>query len=138
MTAMVARGLMHGNELRSASRIRIYERTMLREWLEFAFVLLGVWWVGSPLSAVLGERWRSIRDFVRDLGIGFGYSVVSAMVLSILLPHGGDSNSSVQFLMPRGRKEMILWIALSVSAGICEETLYRGYCRSSSRLLPTV
>lgn len=104
MTAMVARGLMHGNELRSASRIRIYERTMLREWLEFAFVLLGVWWVGSPLSAVLGERWRSIRDFVRDLGIGFGYSVVSAMVLSILLPHGGDSNSSVQFLMPRGRK----------------------------------
>ena len=127
MTAMVARGLMHGNELRAASRVRIYERTMLMEWLEFAFVLLGVGWAGSPLSAVLGERWRSIRDFVRDLGIGIGYSVVSTMVLSILLPHGGDSNRSVQFLMPQGRKEMLLWIALSVSAGICEETLYRGY-----------
>jgi len=36
---MVARGLMHGNELRSASRVHIYERTMLMEWLEFAFVL---------------------------------------------------------------------------------------------------
>ena len=100
---------------------------MLMEWLEFAFVLLGVWWAGSPLSAVLGERWGSIRDFVRDLGIGIAYSVVSTMVLSMLLPHGRDSNRSVQFLMPEGRKEMILWIALSVSAGICEETLYRGY-----------
>jgi len=49
------------------------------------------------------------------------------MVLSVLLPHGGDSSHSVQFLMPQGRTEMMLWMALSVSAGLCEETLYRGY-----------
>lgn len=130
VAAMVARGLMHGNELRSASRVRIYERTRLMEWLEFAFVLLGVWWAGSPLSVVVGQRWRSLRDFVRDLGIGIGYSIVSTMVLSVLLPHGGDSSHSVQFLMPQGRTEMMLWMALSVSAGLCEETLYRGYLQT--------
>jgi membrane protease YdiL (CAAX protease family) len=130
VATIVARGLMHGNELRSASRVHIYERTMLMERREFAFVLLGVWWAGSPLSVVLGQRWRSIWDFVRVLGIGIGYSIVSTMVLSVLLPHGGDSSHSVQFLMPQGRTEMMLWLALSVSAGICEETLDRGYLQT--------
>jgi membrane protease YdiL (CAAX protease family) len=37
-----------------------------------------------------------------------------------ILPHGGAE-------MPHGRAEITLWIALSVTAGICEETIFRGY-----------
>jgi len=33
----------------------------------------------------------------------------------------------LQFILPHGGAEITLWIALSVSAGICEETIFRGY-----------
>jgi membrane protease YdiL (CAAX protease family) len=33
----------------------------------------------------------------------------------------------MDFLFPRGAVEITLWIALSVTAGVCEETIFRGY-----------
>jgi uncharacterized protein len=43
------------------------------------------------------------------------------------LLHGHDTEHAVQFILPHGRFEMTLWVALSVTAGICEEAIYRGY-----------
>src|SRR5207249_4262573 len=34
---------------------------------------------------------------------------------------------NVQFILPHGTAELTIWIALSVTAGICEETVFRGY-----------
>ena len=33
----------------------------------------------------------------------------------------------MRFLLPHGVAEIALWIALSVTAGICEEAIFRGY-----------
>src|SRR6266851_1951241 len=33
----------------------------------------------------------------------------------------------MDFILPHGGLEITLWIALSVTAGICEETIFRGY-----------
>jgi len=41
--------------------------------------------------------------------------------------HGAGDDRAVQFLLPQGAREMAMWVALSVTAGICEEALYRGY-----------
>jgi len=111
--------------LDSVYRPAIYERTMLFEWALLGLVLVGVWWHGSSLLAVLGERWRSPWQFLRDLGIGLLFLMVTITTGS-MLSHGGD-NSATQLLLPRGRTEMWLWVALSISAGICEEALFRGY-----------
>jgi hypothetical protein len=106
----------------------MYERTMVAEWLGFAFVLFGIWMAGSDFSTVLGERWRSVRDVFRDIGLGVAFSILSTMALSALAPqHGSGVDRATQFLLPHGSLEMTLWIALSISAGICEETIYRGY-----------
>jgi uncharacterized protein len=125
------RGAIHAEQMRShvdANRIHMYERTMLTEWLGFAFVLFGIWMAGSELATVLGDRWRSVRDVFRDIGLGVAFSIVSTIALSILAPqHGGGVDRATQFLLPHGSLEMALWIALSISAGICEETIYRGY-----------
>jgi membrane protease YdiL (CAAX protease family) len=122
---------MHAEQMRTATdlnRVQIYERTMLIEWLGFAFVLFGVWLAGSGFATVVGERWRSVGAVLRDIGLGVAFSIVSTLVLSMLGPHhGGGANRAVQFLLPHGRLEMTLWVALSVSAGICEEALFRGY-----------
>lgn len=122
------RGIVHATQpqtLANPDRIRIYERTMFVEWLVLGLVLLGVWWHGSPLQSVLGERWRSLRRFLRDLGIGVLFLVV-AIVVGSVLSHGIES-SAARVILPHTRNEMMLWIALSLTAGICEEALYRGF-----------
>lgn len=127
---LVVRAAIHAEQMRSAfnlDRVHMYERTMLTEWLGLAFVLLGVWLAGSDLAPVLGERWHSARAVLRDIGLGVAFSVVSTMVLSMFQPHGGGDDRAVQFLLPHGSYEMALWLALSITAGICEEAIYRGY-----------
>jgi uncharacterized protein len=127
----VLRTAMHAQQMRTAinlDRVRMYERTLLTEWLELAFVLFGLWLAGSSFSTVLGARWRSFWEVLRDVGLGVAFAVASTVVLSMMEPHHGSGvDPAVQFLMPHGRLEMTLWVALSVSAGICEEAIYRGY-----------
>lgn len=129
---LVFRTAMRAGQMHSPvdfNRVQMYERTMLSQWLMFAFVLLGVWLAGSPLTSVLGERWRSARQVLRDAAIGIGFSILSTILLSGLTQHlgGRGPDSMVRLMLPHGAVEMTLWIALSLTAGICEETLYRGY-----------
>ncbi len=110
------------------NRIRAYGLTILFEWLVFAFVLAGVRHSGTPLRAVLGERWQSAGRFFRDVGIAAAFWVVSAGVLFVvgrLLHIAGGGK--VDFILPHTHAEIALWIVLSLTAGICEETIFRGY-----------
>jgi membrane protease YdiL (CAAX protease family) len=115
------------NAVDHAGRLRIYERTILVEWLVLALVIVGVRLHGSPLTAVFGERWRSLRQVFTDVGIALVFLIVSIMVLSVLGGHNKGSDASTAFLFPHGRAETSMWILLSLTAGICEEGLYRGY-----------
>lgn len=111
--------------LASPDRIRLYERTILFEWLVLGLVVIGVWLHGSSLDSVFGERWRSVRHFARDLGIGILF-LFAAIVVGSVLSHGIEG-SAARVILPLTRAEMLIWVALSVTAGICEEALYRGY-----------
>jgi membrane protease YdiL (CAAX protease family) len=108
-------------------RVSMYERTILFEWLMLGLVLVGVWLNGSSLFAVLGDRWRSGRQFLREVGIGLLFLIASIMVSSMAGPHGGAGDKVTQFLLPQGKIEIALWVVLSLTAGICEEAVYRGY-----------
>ena len=130
--ATAFRGAMNVDAMRTAvnlNRVRMYERTILSEWVMFALVVLGVAFAHSPLTTVLGEHWRSIRHALRDIGIGVGYSIISALLLSVFgsVLHNADTDRAIRFLLPHGGLEMALWVVLSVTAGICEEAVYRGY-----------
>jgi membrane protease YdiL (CAAX protease family) len=120
------------DQLRAAvnpNRLQLYSRTILYEWMMFAIVILGVRLHGSPLRAVLGERWGSFREILRDFGIAAPFWIVSTLLISVFGGHhqGSGTDRAVQFLLPHGGIETILWTVTSVSAGICEESLYRGY-----------
>jgi membrane protease YdiL (CAAX protease family) len=107
-------------------RVRIYERTIFFEWLVLALVILGVWLHGSSLSAVFGEHWSSARQVFTDIGIAVVFLVGSIAVLSIF-GHSKAPDTATTFLLPHGRLESSLWIVMSLTAGICEEALFRGY-----------
>ncbi len=110
-------------------RPHMYLRTMLFEWLLLAIVIAGVRLHRAPLQSIFGQRWRSLFDLLRDSGLGVALMVVSSILVSIVstLEHDTSSTESVRFLIPQSPLEMILWIALSITAGVCEEAVYRGY-----------
>jgi membrane protease YdiL (CAAX protease family) len=70
-----------------------------------------------------------VRQLFRDIGIALAFWVISGAFLLILawLLRIGPQGRDIRFLLPRSYLEIALWMALSVTAGICEETIFRGY-----------
>ena len=140
IVALIFRGRFLAAQMRAAAtpdRIALYEHTILFEWLTLGLVLLGVWFNGSAFRTVLGTRWRSARDFFRDAGVGLLFLFASIVVSSIGGAHSGGTDRAIEFLLPRGRVEIALWIVLSLTAGICEEAIYRGYLQKQFMALTT-
>jgi hypothetical protein len=71
-------GAIRSGQLRAAAsvdRVALYGRTIFLELLMLGVVLLGVWLHGIPFASVLGERWRSGREVLRDVGIALAFWV---------------------------------------------------------------
>ncbi len=113
----------------SAHHLAIYLQTFAFEWLLLAFIIWGVRRRGAPLASVLGERWSSSHEFWHDLRVAAGYWAVSLIALGLLSHFLGIrmQRENVRFLLPRGPVEIALWVAVAVTAGICEEAIFRGY-----------
>lgn len=134
---LMSAGGSNRQHLVTSSRARVlqYVLTLTWEWLLFAFCLWGARQSGTGLRELVGGRWREIEDVLIDLLTAAGFWVAAMIVLSLAarLLHlaGGNQLDDVQrqigFLVPRGAREVVLWILLSVTAGICEEVVFRGY-----------
>ena len=113
----------------SFNRSIFYIVTILFEWLMLGIVVLGVRLHRSPLLTVFGDRWHSIREVARDIGIAAVFWLVAAIILSATFGPSTEtvSNDVVRAMLPHGPMESSLWIALSITAGICEEAIFRGY-----------
>jgi membrane protease YdiL (CAAX protease family) len=106
----------------------LYFSIMALEWGWVASVRGAVRNRGLTLWDVVGGRWRSWKDAFIDVAISIPFLAVwegSAWLMHRIL--GPDSAKSVGIMLPRGWLEAGLWIAVSVSAGICEEIIFRGY-----------
>jgi len=110
------------------NRVRYYAVTILFEWMVLALVVAGVRRNGGSLLSVFGEHWRSAWQVLRDIGIAIGFWIAAAIILWGVgwLLQIAERGRAVSMLPQRGR-ELAVWIALSVTAGICEETVFRGY-----------
>lgn len=111
------------------SRPTMYLRTLVFELLFLAIVLAGVKLRGGSLRSVFGERWKSVGQVFLDLGLGIVLLLLSLLIGSILSghQHSEAADQSIQFLLPQTSLELGLWMLLSLTAGICEEAIYRGY-----------
>jgi membrane protease YdiL (CAAX protease family) len=111
-----------------ANRVRYYVATILFEWLLVALVVAGVRRSGGSALIVFGEHWRSAWQVLRDIGIAIGFWIAAALLLWGFgwLLHIAEVGRTVTRLPQRGI-ELVVWIALSVTAGICEEAIFRGY-----------
>jgi membrane protease YdiL (CAAX protease family) len=114
------------------ARIRAYRQSVVVQW-GFAALLVGLWlWMGRPLPAL-------------GLGLATGVGTWVGLVLTLAAcafltyqvrlarryPEAREAIraqiGSLRPLLPHTRREEREFAALSVTAGVCEEVVYRGY-----------
>ena len=108
--------------------IPLYVSAIVMNWLLTLFAWKGIRARGGSAAALIGGRWGSARELLRDLGIAalfWGAFVATGWGLHGLIGEGHEK--SMDILLPRTMLEVAVWIVTSVSAGFCEEFVFRGY-----------
>ncbi|HLH37094.1 MAG TPA: type II CAAX endopeptidase family protein [Alloacidobacterium sp.] len=109
-----------------------YVLTLVWEWVLAAVVWWGIRMRGVPLRQLLGVWPTSGREWGQDLAIAAAFWIAASIVLAAIgmllhLAHFSVPEKTLAQLAPENTVELMLWILLSVSAGICEELVFRGY-----------
>ena len=104
-----------------------YLITMASEWIIVGFITLGI-----SLRTLVGRFAFTWRAILLDLAIAVAYLLVAQVVLGIstaLVGHFLHSNVNdvLKTLLPHTTLETALYLLLALTAGICEETIFRGY-----------
>jgi uncharacterized protein len=121
-------GLEHINLPGLSVRLAGDLTVMVEEWLIVVFIWLALRRCGVSIGEIVSGRWQSFWEFLRDLGLGIGFFVVE-MVLLILASWAFSLSASQADMsnMPRTGFEAAVWVVSSLSAGFCEELIFRGY-----------
>lgn len=131
LAALIAlSALLHrmGRPDHTSHRTQSYLVILTAEWLITAFIWFGCRLRGIPLRTLAGEMVLSWRAVLRDLGLAIAFLIAANIVLGILGSlFRSAPNQAVRNLLPQGGAEVTVYLLLALTAGICEEVIYRGY-----------
>lgn len=123
-----------------ASRVPLYLGLIAVELSLVWFVAIGIRARGYKLFDLLGERWPTTTRALTDLLGAAGIAALLHYLGPLLYQPLGRWTATTGFLLPTTRPESVVWISVSIAAGFCEETVYRGYLQrqlwSVTRSLP--
>ena len=108
--------------------IQIYLTVAAMDWALLYYCWAGVHRFGGNLETLSGGRWTSWKALAIDLAIALPFWVLwegAAYGAHWLL--GASSAKTVDSLLPTSLLEIIVWIGVSITAGICEELAFRGF-----------
>jgi membrane protease YdiL (CAAX protease family) len=109
----------------SGSAVPGYISVVALEWLLVLYVRMGVQKRGIGLRDLVGGRWSTPKDVIKDIALGAG---LWALWIGLMNAHVlGSGTNAAEGLLPRGILESIVWIPVALSAGFCEEVAFRGY-----------
>jgi membrane protease YdiL (CAAX protease family) len=115
--------------LRHTHVVPLYLSLIAMEWGLFVYVWKGgLRRTGTKLSELVGGRWTSARDVFVDAVLALGLWGIWTLVEIAWHRWLGPSHAApIQTLLPQRAVEILLWIGVSISAGVCEELVFRGY-----------
>jgi membrane protease YdiL (CAAX protease family) len=121
------------------SKVSLYLFMILLELLLVAYVwFLGVKPAGGSFWALIGGKWNTFADVLRDIGVAFLFwLVVIVMLVGLQLSIGKSpqTSKSAFMLAPGDVPEIIVWLILATTAGFCEEFVFRGYLQKQFRAI---
>jgi uncharacterized protein len=120
---------IHMRAQANPNHMLLYLPTLAMEWAVFGYIVWGVRKRGVSLRELVGPRWSKGVENLVDLGIAVCFELVALVVLGGIahLLHAESSAKNLAFMMPATAFELAVWLILSLTAGICEETIFRGY-----------
>jgi membrane protease YdiL (CAAX protease family) len=126
-------GSTAGGQLATHTKaIPVYLTAMAMDWALLYYCWAAVHHYGGRLATLSGGRWTSWKSVAVDMGIAVPFWLlwegVAYWVHWILSgATGAGSAKSIDSLLPRSVPEILVWIAVSVTAGVCEELAFRGF-----------
>lgn len=98
------------------------------EWVVVAFIWLGTKQQGVRIADLVGGDWTRPVGILRDFLIAVAFLVLATGVLGAM-DHflKTEPNQAIRNLVPQSPIEVVLFLATSLTAGFCEELIYRGY-----------
>jgi membrane protease YdiL (CAAX protease family) len=116
--------------------IPIYLSALFMDWALLYYCWAGVRRNGGNLETLSGGRWTSWKDLFVDLAIALPFWILWECASNGIHWLLGTSNAkTVNSLLPQSLLEVLIWIGLSITAGICEEIAFRGYLQQQFHAL---
>jgi CAAX protease family protein len=136
-------GASSGQLASHSQAVRIYLAAIVMDWLLLYYCWAGVHGRGGNLQTLSGGRWTSWRDLAADVAIAVPFWViwegaaygVHSVLERLETTLGSGSAKTVDSLLPQSLVEILIWIATSITAGICEEMAFRGYVQKQFHAL---
>lgn len=123
----------HKSTTNAGSRPLLYTSGIVMEWLMVGIVWMGVRRRGYSLGDLIGRKWKDFFDVVIDILIAAGawiafFLVAGALAYAMgLMKRLPELRKALEFMSPKTPLELAMFLVLAVSAGICEEIVFRGY-----------
>lgn len=109
------------------SRIPLYLVLIGVEILLVRFVAIGIRACDYQLLDLFGRHWRSLFDGFCDVLLAITTMALLPLSTRVIYFFLGHWSSNTGFLLPATVTESLLWIVVALTAGVCEELVYRGY-----------
>ena len=125
-------GTASGQLASHSQAIPIYLSAIFMDWALLYYCWAGVHRFGGDIKTLSGDRWTSWNDVLTDLAIDLPFWVLwegAAYGVRWLFAAIGDAGGakSVASLLPQSLLEILIFIGVSITAGICEELAFRGF-----------
>lgn len=113
----------------SGGNVTLYLAIIASEWVLWFYIWLGGRCKGAvPVRDLIGGHWSNLKSVLIDIAVAAGFWLVwSAVAIAVGYLTGPSHAEPAAFLNPRGPVEVTLWVVMSMTAGFCEELVYRGY-----------
>lgn len=108
--------------------------TIVMQWLMVGAVALAMWRENSPMKSIGLARFK-----LKYLGIGllflFGSNVILLSLQQLLAQLGLEVHGNVHEIVKQASDMVWWWLAVSITAAVCEEVVFRGYVLTRMKMV---